>query len=791
MIKYKTLINILLEDNRDKLINDYNLKGGINAEHDDFAEHKDTNSIVDHFLQHGHPEGHQRYLPWIIKQYHEGKIRQEDASDIKEKLQLFDKFKNNRNFTGDKDINKHSIQSLSDAVEPHRGTVASKREEKHGDLRDAKIEGADKVFEKNGVTVHHVKTHEAACVLGAGMGLCTGQRTADSNNYFKRYTEGSDDPDASEEERNSRKITIVHARDPKTKKIERYQFHPATGQFHGKSNSEINVSELVKANPELREAEILKGQHPAFADDKEFEEGKKSKFLKSREMIQATYHDPRIKQADLHEAMMYGGSQRAKSAASSPYLSKEGHQEALEDKDNNVVLGAVENKKTKGEQLSNALTHSNLDVRLAATRHENAEPHHIDYALKDELLAEDAIKNPRAKHRLHQILTSNPLSKHESGISSESMILSALENPEITPELLDAALNAHKDGNSINILKKIVSHPKAEIRHIDAGLNHSHSSVREAAIKNRRASLEQIEKILFNSRNFTLKSAALENPKIKPSHISYILNNPDEDPFVKEDAFNHYHFSSLPEEEKKEHLKKAINSDNTQLHSAVLKSPDLKLLSDEDRTALIRKMTKKISSSIFDQVINHEDIDKLTKEEKQALLTNILGGEGSYSSRHRIRTVVNSKLFNDLPEEEKTHHINNILKNDPSGLSGGYEAFAHPNFKNLSDEDKSEHVNNLMKQNGLKYEVITDPNFDSLPDAEKTKHTLNFLTDPDVAEHKKYYIFKDYDHHFNKLGRDIQIKYLEKYLTDNPPSDSNSWFRNALEDKLKELKGNS
>jgi hypothetical protein len=803
MINYKHLIELILEDRKDEMINKYNETGGINSSHDIHATHRSTEGIVDHLLHHSHPEGHQKYLPWLVKHYHAGNLRQEDAPEIKKNLEDFEKHSKKANFTGERDIGKHTPQTLRAAIEPHIGTVASKREAIRGKLQDANIEGADKIFSKGNVTVHHLKTHKAACDMGEGMGLCTAGRDSGGKSMFDTYTRGENDPEATEEEKNHRKLFMVHAKDPKTGKIERYQFNHANGQYMAKGNTPIDVQALVKHNPELKDVKEFQGQHPAFASDKEFAEHKNGKFM-TGQLAHATLHDPRIKQADLHKAMTGWSTVAKKAAASSPYLSKEGHEEALEDQDEDVYSGAVENKRTKGNQLTNALKHPSKKIRLAAASHENAEPKHIDKSLKDPEIAMEAIKNPNANHRLHEFLGTPDVigrnSEYLPGITHQDMKKAALENPSITPEHLDTAL-ANGDRE---IAEKVVSHPAAEQRHIEHGLAHEDIGVQGAAIRNRRASMDQVNEVLnrkpdiYGSWSINhMKKQALENPKIKPHHISQILNDPREHDDVKAKALSHFHFDSLPEEEKKTHLRNALTSNNPYVESAILQHPNLNLLSDEERKNHISKILNNKDNANYHyngkiEALNHEDFNKLPHEEKSHHLRGMLkpsqkteGGE-DYITRRFNEVALNHPHFAKLPVEERVTHVRSIL-NDPK-VELKKDIIKHPEFNALSDEERSKHIGEYLADKKVdpyyKGEIMKHQNFHNLPDQEKTKHAIKYLEDQNGEDTSSF--ITDKKSHFHKLPNNIKREHINKFLFKNPTHWNRGNLNKALDDLNKE-----
>ena len=114
---------MLLEDRLEFLQKKHN---SINADHDQFAEHKKPEDIVKHFSEHGDPSKNKSHTDWILNQYKKGHIKQEDTPRVHETLSNFDKHKSK---LANKDLNSYKhISHLDDALEPHLGTK-SKREE--------------------------------------------------------------------------------------------------------------------------------------------------------------------------------------------------------------------------------------------------------------------------------------------------------------------------------------------------------------------------------------------------------------------------------------------------------------------------------------------------------------------------------------------------------------------------------------------------------------------------------------------------------------------------------------
>lgn len=207
----------------------------------EYGEHlKDAGEIIDHFANNADPSKKKTNTQWIMKQYANKNIRQEDHPRIKSALEGFEKYKPKLD---EKDIGKYkSVSELEDAVEPHLGTAATKAE----DVRNIKHEGAEKKYEDDNISVHHIKTKEAAQYYGKGTKWCT---AADSdNNMFHHYAD------------NLHVIMDKKNRDEKGNQ-RKYQFHAASNQFMNEKDDPINKEEFNSIKPSFHKAIT---EHPSM-----------------------------------------------------------------------------------------------------------------------------------------------------------------------------------------------------------------------------------------------------------------------------------------------------------------------------------------------------------------------------------------------------------------------------------------------------------------------------------------------------------------------------------------------
>jgi len=235
MLSFKQFIILEQEllENRIETLKTRVFKDGFDTSHDRLAQHKDTSDIVDHFANNADPTKKKIHTQWILNQYKKRNIRQEDHPRIKEALSNFETHKGKLE---KKDINQYkSLSDVEAAVEPHLGTTAtSKRQEK----KTIKSEGADLVHndEERGVTVHHIKTEQAACSYGAGTKWCTAGK---KDNMFNHYNE--DGP----------MFVIQHGG-------RKYQFHNASAQFMDEKDNQVGFKDL---HSDIQKS-LAKSKHP-------------------------------------------------------------------------------------------------------------------------------------------------------------------------------------------------------------------------------------------------------------------------------------------------------------------------------------------------------------------------------------------------------------------------------------------------------------------------------------------------------------------------------------------------
>lgn len=224
---------MLLESRIDFIKNQ--VHGKISTEHDEFAKHKNSDDIVDHFAEHGDPTKKKLYTGWIVKQYQQGKTKQEDTDRIHRTLGNFEKYKAK---LPEKDINKYgSLKEVEDVVGPHIGTAATKAEQRANEEHS----GQELKYEDDRIKLYHLKTKEASQHLYGGgteagkTNWCTAAKS--ENCMFDHYNSKG-------------RLHVIH--DKKTGKL--YQYHAHEGQFMNAHDEPISDEEHLELGPHLHKA---------------------------------------------------------------------------------------------------------------------------------------------------------------------------------------------------------------------------------------------------------------------------------------------------------------------------------------------------------------------------------------------------------------------------------------------------------------------------------------------------------------------------------------------------------
>jgi hypothetical protein len=330
---------LILEDRLSKIKEIF--KNKIDTSHDALAQHRDSDSIIYHFATHADPTQNKEHTQWIVSRYRQGQFRQEDHRRIHAALSTFNKpaVKAALKASGKPtDINQYnSLSDLEKAIEPHKEAISGKEE-----IKQIKTEGADLIHSSNGVTVHHIKTKEAACQYGAGTKWCT---SGERNNEFDEYnTKGN--------------IYVIQHEGRK------YQFHPNTKEFKDEKN---NPTDLTNVDPDIAKS-LLESNHP--------------------EIIKANlfFKNPNIKPDDITKALDDPDPYVRKAAIEHPNATPDNITKALDDEDEYVRKAAIRHPNATPEHITKALDDERPNVRWTAVEHSKfgTHPDHIPKALNDE-----------------------------------------------------------------------------------------------------------------------------------------------------------------------------------------------------------------------------------------------------------------------------------------------------------------------------------------------------------------------------------------------------------------------
>lgn len=230
------ITEMLILENRIEFLKQ-NLEGKLSTEHDTNATAKTTSEIVDHFANNADPTPNKAHTQWILKQYQNKSIRQEDAPRVHQALTNFNQVKSKLD---KKDINQYQdVSEIETAVHPHLKAAGPKKTKGAGfDRRNPEAYGDDhikKVFEdkESGVKGYHLKTKAASISLyggghTAGNGGTSWCTAADSSgNMFNHYNGAG-----------AKKIHTMHF--PNGRKL---QFHHDTNQIMDEADKTVNLKD--------------------------------------------------------------------------------------------------------------------------------------------------------------------------------------------------------------------------------------------------------------------------------------------------------------------------------------------------------------------------------------------------------------------------------------------------------------------------------------------------------------------------------------------------------------------
>lgn len=506
---------------------------GISTEHDTLAQHHDSDAIVDHFAQHADPTTNKAHTQWIMGQYKAGAIRQEDHPRIHAALT---NFKVHGKKLEKRDINQYkSLSELEDAVEPHLGTASSNREEK----RITKHEGADLIHDDNGVTVHQIKTKEAAKLYGKGTKWCT---AGEHHNMYDYYA------------KNGPLHVIQH-------EGRKYQFHVESGQFMDEKDNPVQPHQLhpdiwhslgKSLHPEIAAFNVEFNNHHASKETLEAASNSTSTSIRGKV---ARHHNAT---PELIDKALRDRHPHVRSAATYSRNLTDGHiEKLLSDNQRGVKISAAQNiMRLTPTHLDKLLSSEDADVREAASRHPNLNKQNLDRAVAD------------SDYRVQMNVATHPhatadhldaaMSNHRYQVRSAVM-----RNPNSTADHVAKGL----DDASRNVRELAMHHPSVNADHLTHVLKHEQDSdLRELAVSHNKATVDHVT-MAMKDPAIHVRHTALNSPHITPEHVRQALNDPE--PHIRERAFEASNHHRTHEE-----ISKGMRDPEHWVRAAAVEHPD-------------------------------------------------------------------------------------------------------------------------------------------------------------------------------------------------------------------------
>jgi len=222
---------------------------------DDKISSTNSHGVVHFIANHMDPSHNKKNTQWLVNKYKKKQFRLEDHPRIHSAISGFETHKHK--FEGPyRDLNHyHHISDVEDAIAPH---IHAPPTMSHKQQKKMEKGGADLIHSENGVTVHRINTKEAACHYGAGTKWCT---AAHHNNMFDDYHKEGPLYVVHTPARHDH----AHAQDrfgtSNSGKGGKYQFHFESHQFMDEKDREVNLHNMSKVYPELKNVNEWKPAH--------------------------------------------------------------------------------------------------------------------------------------------------------------------------------------------------------------------------------------------------------------------------------------------------------------------------------------------------------------------------------------------------------------------------------------------------------------------------------------------------------------------------------------------------
>ena len=647
----------------------------IDTSHDKLAIFSNPHEIIDHFATVGDPTSNKIYTPWILNQYKKKNIRQEDMYRVRDALSDFDKYKNK---LGNKDINQYkSLSDIKSAVQPHIGTATTKTEEK----QEIRSKGRTLIHQsEDGTTVYRLEPNEegkkasqdiyggGAAIGGTHTEWCTADRR-DSRNMFHYYSK-------------QQPLHTIHLKDGSV-----YQVHPETEQLMDKNDENVesdheNIHAISKALDHIPNGYSLKlkNNYPEVTK-KDIENGIHDN---DSDVVIAAVKHPLASEDDLKEVIKSPLVIVRASALKNPNVTPHIVHSFLSDEDGHVRSLAVQHPSNTKEVIDKMMSDEDYRVRKHAVLHSNASQETIKKGLHDSVYhvySAAASGSNATEDTLHYALS----------LDNPEIDLGVANNKNATPKILDTILSKRVNKRFVipDAQRNAAAHPKASYENLMKALDPSQDEgVQVAAIKNKNIQADHIDKVISNhgAYSYHTLAEAIRSPKATPSHISMMLDHPNE--LIRRSAIANPNVSS-------ENISKALDDPDDNIKKYAIRHPNItsehidKVINNNLPTPILeiaaksRKVTPNQIETFMKSTIPHiretiagnpntteEQLKRLSKDDSFSVRSNaeyILRNRLEHKPNiHNLIEDVQSEIENELPigkRESKLpiEHVRDII----------------------------------------------------------------------------------------------------------------------------------
>ena len=233
-MKLSDIVDLLFEGAREDFVVKQ-LGAQLEKRHEDELNKKAPADQIANLLSKADPSKNKQYLQWIARMYISKQFRLEDVVRLRGDLEEYERVKSKLQ---NKDINSFkNLGDLYNTLEPFKEQdVVSNKEQERRFEADLFKKRESEIF-YNGATLKIIIPHteRASCYFGRGTKWCT---AAKNENKFDHYNEEGP-------------LYIIICKDGK-----KFQFHFGSegNQFMDARDQEVNIEQLVKIYPELKDA---------------------------------------------------------------------------------------------------------------------------------------------------------------------------------------------------------------------------------------------------------------------------------------------------------------------------------------------------------------------------------------------------------------------------------------------------------------------------------------------------------------------------------------------------------